>query len=1041
MRKLRLLVMVLLLPCTSLFAQQRVVSGTVTSADKTPLAGVTVINKSTKKSTVTNGSGQFTLQAEKGHVLTFTYVGYSATDVTVGDAATVSVQLKSTDKHLDVVEVTALGISRSRKSLGYATQTVKGEDIAQSQRDNLITALAGRVAGVQITTTTGMPGASNSIMLRGAVSMDGNNQPLFVIDGMPVDNSTFHQSALVSDGPNRNNDYSNRLLDINPNDIESINVLKGPEATALYGNAGASGAIVITTRKAKAGKALVSYDNSFRIEKITRFPEIQQVYSRGLAGIYDPLSRGDYFGPKYPEGTKLYDNIETFFKTGFTHKHNLSVEAGNAAASYRLSINQLNQEGVVPQTGFHRFSARLTGTAVLSPKLDLQSSLNYSSSKVRKATKGQYGFLYSLLTWPSDDDVSNYTNPDGTRRPINPGAASGTGEPDNPYWEVNKNKSEDKTERFIGNATLTYKPLTWLTLKSTLGIDQFTTNGFTSYHPESNRGIGPKGSLETYTEVSKLYTGQFTGIINKNFGQFTNQFLAGFAFDQKEDEVNAMRGERYYLPDYISINNTDPVTQRNKSTLVRIRNVGWFAQLQTGYRDILFVTLSGRYDGSSTLVRPVELGKSLADRIDPAFFFYPAASLAFNFTELEPFQPITWLDYGKLRFSIGKTGKTAKSAYVTDTRFVPVQTTGGGFTPSFYAGNPKLKPEFTHNIEVGTELKFFKNRLGIDVAYYETRSVDQITAPRLSYATGAILKWLNGGTVVNKGIEVMLTGSPVKSKNWSWDITLNFDKNRNKITKMPEGLPIFYISDYDIVPFGGAKAMYKVGNSLSALGTEPSGATSFQRNSKGQLLISPSNGLPIRDTVATLLGDRNPDFKMGFINNIQYKNWSLSMNFDIRVGGDVFNANELALHNDGLSKRTLDREQPRVIEGVLKDGLENTDNPTSNTIVVTPYYQNGYYNNIYNIEEFFEKDINWIRLRDVTLSYNLSSWLQKKQKFIKSGSVFVTATDVFMITNYTGVDPNVSALTASAGGYGGYGFDYGALALPLGVNFGLRVTF
>lgn len=1032
---LRLLAAVLLLVQSPIFAQDRVVTGTVlSSADNTPIPGVTVTNQNTNQRTQTNQSGGFTIAAQTGHVLVFTSVGYSRATVTVTDNNIITVRLNVSAGELNSVEVTALGIPRSRKSLGYATQQIKGEDIANSQRDNVITALAGRVAGVTITTTTGLPGASSAILLRGAVSMDGNNQPLIVIDGLPVDNSTFIQGNMVSDGPNRNNDYSNRLLDLNPNDIENINVLKGPEATALYGNAGASGALVITTKKAKAGTASVAYDNAFRLEKITRFPEIQQVYGRGTAGQANPLVR-TFLGPRYADTATIYNNVEGFFRTGVTQKHNIGVEAGSEKISYRLSTNILDQEGIVPKTGYNRFSVRLTGNAILSPKLDVQSSLNYVGSRTRKATKGQFGFLLSLLTWPSDDNVKNYTNPNGSRREISEGS---TTEIDNPYWDVNKNKSEDEVERLIGNTTITYKPVKWLTLKSAIGVDQYSTVGFTFIHPESRLGIATGGDLETFTENSKLYSGQFTGIITKNFRDFTNLIVAGFAFDQREYEVNALRGQRFYIPDYISINNTDPTTMRSKSTLNRVRNVGWFAQLQTGFRDILFITLSGRYDGASTLVKP---GFTLEERTKDAFFFYPAGSLSFNFTELSMFKGISYIDYGKLRFSIGKTGKTAKTPYITSSRYVPVQTTGGGFALSVFAGNPELTPEFTENYEIGGEMKFFKNRLGIDVAFYKMRSINQIVAPRLSYATGAILKWLNGGTVENKGVEIMLTGTPIRNKNFNWDIILNFDRNRNKITRMPADLPIFYISDYDILPFGGVKAFYRVGGSLSALGVEASGATRFLRNKDGKLLINPANGLPVRDTVPTLLGERLPDFKMGFINNLRYKNWSLSMNFDIRVGGDVFNGNDLAMNNIGLSKRTLDRETPRVIEGVLRDGLENSDKPTPNTILITPHYQNGYYNNIYNIEDYFERDINWIRLRDITLAYNFSSFIAKRQKLIKSGSIFVTGTDVFMITNYTGVDPNVSALNASAGGYGGQGFDYGALALPVGLNFGLRLGF
>jgi ferric enterobactin receptor len=1030
-----LLVVLFILPCTHVLAQTRTVSGIVTAEDnKIPLIGVTIMNKNTKKVAQTNASGFFSIAADKGHVLVLTYVGYASRQVTVGDEPAYNIQLKADDNALNQVEVTALNIPRNKKSLGYATQTVKGEDIANSQRDNFITALAGRVAGVTITTSTGMPGASVGIMLRGAVSMDGNNQPLFVIDGMPVDNSTMSQGNLVSDGPNRNNDYSNRLLDINPNDLESVTVLKGPEATALYGNAGASGAIIITTKKAQSGRASVVYDNAYRLEKVTRYPEIQQIYGRGTAGNRDLLTR-TFLGPKYASDATIYDNIHGFFGTGKTGKHNLSIDAGNDRASYRLSTNLLNQEGMVPQTGYDRFSVRLTGTANLSPKLDMQTSLNYSSSKVRKATKGQFGFLLSLLTWPSDDNVEQYLNEDGSRREISPGS---TTEIDNPYWDVNKNKSEDKTERFIGNTTLTYKAAKWLTFKGNLGVDQYSTNGFTSYHPESRQGLGSGGNIEVYAESSKMLTGQFTGIVNKQLGNFSNQLVAGFAFDQRNYEVISSRAEKFGLPDYISINNTDPTTVRTRNVLNRFRNVGWFGQLVTGYKDIIFLTVSGRIDGASTLVRP---GLTLDQRTEGAFFFYPSGSLSFNYSELGLFKQFSWLDYGKLRFSAGRAGKTAKTAFITDNRYVPVATTGGGFTLNVYAGNPNLTPEFTTNVEVGTEMKFLKNRVGIDVAYYWMESKNQITAPRTSYATGNILKWLNGGTIINQGVEIMFTATPIKSKNLTWDVSLNFDKNKNKITAMPADLPQFYISDYDIVPFGGVKAFYKVGGSLTALGVEGPSANRFARNKDGKLLISPSNGLPIRETVPNLLMDRNPDFKLGFINSIRYRNLSLSLNFDIKVGGDVFNANGLVLNNVGLGLRTADRETPRVIEGVLQDGLENSATPTPNTIVVTPYYQNGYYNNIYNIEDYFERDVYWVRLRDVTLTYNLSSWLTKKQKFIKSGSVFVTGTDVFMLTNYTGVDPNVSALTAAAGGYGGLGFDYGALALPLGINFGLRVGF
>ncbi len=1015
-----------------LVSKGQTISGKVVDENGKPVEAVTISIKGKTTSTKSDIKGEFTIPATIGDNLIVSSINFEKEQVKVNSATALLITLIKVEKKLDEVVVTAMGISRNKRALATPAETIKGEDLVESQRENVLTSLAGRVSGVTITTTSGAPGASVGIIIRGPVSMDGNNQPLIVVDGLPLDNSTFSQSNLVSDGPSRNNDYTNRLGDISPNDIENLTVLKGPEASALYGNAGASGAIIITTRKAKAGRTSISYDYDFRMEKVNRFLEPQTTYGRGIANVADPLVR-TFFGPKYAPGTQLYDNIGGFFKTGITNKHNLSVESGTEKASYRFSTNIINQQGIVPKTGYDRYSFRLSSSATISPKVEIQSTLNYVNAKTLKAAKGQFGFLQSLLTWPSDDNVKDYLNPDGTRNKIND---ISTTENDSPFWDVNKNKSQDVTNRFIGNVKLVVKPYKWLSLIPNLAIDQFTTNGFTLTHPESRNGITPKGILETYAENSKLISGQFTASIKKDFKKFTNTLNSGFAFDQRDYEVNSTSGTTFYLPDYNSINNTDPVTQRSKSTLNRVRNIGFFGQLETGYKNYAFLTLSGRYDGASTLVKP---GQELSERTSNAFFFYPAASLSLIYSELLKSNKI--LNYGKFRFSTGKTGKTTRTPYVTASRFGPQTTTGGGFALGAFGGNSSLKPEFTFNTEIGTEMEFFNSKIGLDFTYYQSKSVEQITAPRLSYGTGNPLKYINGGEVSNKGIDIKLTVKPIKTKSFSWDMIVTFAKNRNEILKMPADLPIFYLSDYDLAPFGGVKAFYTVGSSLYAMGVEASGATKFLKSTNGKVVINPANGLPLRDTLPNLLGDRNPDFAMGFVQKFKYKNFTLSMNFDIRKGGDVYNANELSLSLVGLSSRTLDRDNPRVIEGVLRDGLENTANPTVNTISVTPSYQNGYYNNLYNIEDFIEKNISWIRLRDVSLSYNLTSLLKKSQKFVKTGSIYITATDVFMITNYTGADPNVSGLNASVGGAGGIGYDYGALAVPIGINIGLKASF
>jgi ferric enterobactin receptor len=1044
MRKFSVKIITLLFFLLPLLSNGQTVTGKVVDEkDGKPLEGATVSVKGKTAATKTDTKGEFSIAAVKGDVLLVTSINFENKQSRVKDGGALYISLAKTEKNLDEVVVTAMGISRTKRSLGTPAQSVKGEDLAESQRENVLTSLAGRVAGVDITTTSGQPGASVGIIIRGAVSMDGNNQPLIVIDGLQVDNSTFSQGNLFSDGPNRNNDYTNRLADLSPSDIENITVLKGPEAAALYGNRGASGALVITTRRAKAGKTSVTYDYTIRGEKITRFPEIQTTFGGGtgnVTGLTGNLSRV-FFGERYPAGTKLYDNIGAFFKTGITQKHNLGVEAGTDKLSYRLSVNVINQEGIVPKTGYDRYSFRLSSSATISPKLDILSTFNFVNAKTIKAAKGQFGFLQSLLTWPSIEDVTDYLNTDGTRNKIDDGtnpttASAALGEVDNPFWDVNKNLNQDVTNRFVGNTTITLKPFKGLLLKTTIGIDRYNTTGFTLTHPQSRNGLTPKGILETFTEDSKLLAGQFTAIATKKWGKINNQLAVGFAFDQTDYEVNSTYGTTFYLQDYNSINNTDPVTQRSKSVLNRTRNVGWFGQLETGYNNMAYLTLSSRYDGASTLVAP---GLELEDRVKNAYFLYSSISMSFIYTEL--FKSRGVLNYGKLRFSYGNTGKTTKTPYVTASRFGPQVTTGGGFALGAFGGNNLLTPEFSYNLEVGTEMKFFNDKIGLDFTYFNTRSESQIVAPRLSYGTGNPLKYINGGTVSNQGIDITLTATPIKRKNFSWDVTVNFDKIKNEILEMPADLPIFYISDYDLLPIAGVKAFYTKGSSLYKLGVEPSGATSFLRNNTGQIIINPGTGLPVRDTLATALGDRIPEFRMGLVQKFKYKNFSLSINFDIRKGGDVFNGNELILSTVGLSKRTLDRETPRVIQGVLNDAFVNTANPTPNTISVTPAYQNGYYNNIYNIEDYVEKNISWIRLRDVTLAYNLTPFLKSKQKFVKGGSVFVTATDVFMITNYTGADPNVSGLNASVGGAGAIGYDYGALALPIGINAGIKVNF
>ena len=1024
-KKLLMLLWGIMMLANQVFAQQSNVTGKVTSNDGQPMPGVSVRVKGTQVVSQTTTAGTFSIAAKSGDVLTFTFIGMLPQDRTVGSGP-VNVVLAEDQNNLTEVVVTAIGITRDKKAMGYSAQTLKGADIAATQRDNFLNALQGRVAGAIITPTSGTPGASSSIVIRGGVSLDGDNQPLFVVDGLPISNKTFSDYSLVGQGGfNRTNDFGNRAMDINPEEIESLTILKGPEAAALYGTQGASGAVVITTKRAKAGSARVLYSNSFRIENVSKFPEIQTVYGGGAGGIFDETERTrTYFGAKYPANKTLIDNIGNFYKTGFTQRHNASVEGGSEKLSVRTGISYTDQSGMVPTTGYNSLNFKVSVTSKISEKISMNASINYINSRTDKAYKGVGSAMLSSLSWPLIDDMRNYLDANGNRRTI---TGTLSAELDNPYWSLNKNPNWDKINRVLSNVGIDYKPTDWFALTARVGADVFAQQGLSAYHPQSysSNVAGSAysgGGINTFNANSRLFNTAVVATFKKDFGKFKPVLRVGGDLTDDSYQTNAQFGTRFYQENYYSMNNTDPTTQRVTFNDELKRKVGGFANVELGYDDFLYLSLIGRQDYSSTLP------------INNYSFFYPATSLSFVFSELAPFKKLSWLSMGKLRASWGQSGKDARNAYVTKTKLVAQGTTGGGYATDVTAGNPDLVAEFTTSKEAGFEMGFFKNRLSVDFTYFEATSDKQITAPRLSYGTGAILGYINSGKIRNRGFEFLIKGTPVQNDTFSWDISANVARTRGKILTLPAGQDVFYISDTWLTD--DVRAQYTVGSSISAFA-----GNNYLYNNAGQLLINPANGMPIRDAVFTPIGDRAPDFTVGVTNSFTYKNFNLSFLLDIRKGGDIYNATEQYLYARGLSKLTLDREVPRIIQGVFRDGLENTANPTKNNVVVIPYITTSYYSSFSNTADFLQKDVNWIRLKDITLSYNLPQKLFVGSKTFKSVNVFVTGTDLLMLTNYNGVDPQVSGLSAAAGGLGGSGIDYGNVGLPRAFNFGVRVGF
>jgi ferric enterobactin receptor len=1030
----RLLAAGLLLLCSFVLkAQEKIITGTIVATeDNAPLQGVTVKVQGTKNTTTTNEAGYYSIKAKEGDVLQFSYIGYTAQDYKVGNAAAHNVKLAQLGSQIGEVIVTAYGIKKSKRDLTYQAIQVDAEEIASTKRDNFINSLAGRVPGAMVTSTTGMPGASSSIILRGPTSIDGTNQPIFVVDGLIIDNSAMEsQDRLPGGNANRNNDFGNRAMDINPEDIESLTILKGPEATALYGSDGSNGAIIITTKKGQKGKTSISYNNSFRFEKVYRLPKIQNVFDQGSLGVTNPTLR-TFFGQRIPAGTQLYDNVDNFFQTGRTQIHNLSLDGGSDIATYRFTAGYYDNTGVVPTTGFKRYNFRLNSTFKFNQKFNATTSFAYTNSRTDKALKGSTGFLLSLLTWPIDDDIKVFTNPNGTRRTIrNDGSLV---EDDNPFFDVTKNKNYDINDRLNGNIQLSYDVSKMLNLTSIIGVDYYAGKGVLFNHPESNNGRLTGGNITEYRQQQRLINGTFRATLKKKFGQVNNTLIGAFTFDSRKEEVNGTRGERLFDPSFISLNNTDPLTIATITTNTNFNRMGAFLNYTGTFKNYWTVSLSGRMDGSSRLIDPLNY------QLKDALYYYWSAGT--NLILTDAFNLPKQISYAKVRLSYATTGRDPSTPYVKSNRFIQSNTNGGGFVPSVTQGNSSLRPEFGKNLEVGAEAKFFKGRLGFDFAFYDQKVSDQLIAPRLSYASGAILQWINGGDVTNRGIELQVTGSPIKNKNFTWNSTINFARNRNKILKMPAGLPQFYNSD--TWGLGNLRNISQEGGNIYQLA-----GNRFDRNINGDLIISATSGLPIRITgtgistgTFTVIGDRQPDFTVGLQNSFTYKSFTLSFLLDIRKGGDIFNGTEYLLYTRGISTRTLDRETPRIIKGVLNDGLQNTANPTPNTIVINPLFRSDYYTAGSIEEDFIERDINWLRMRDITLNYKISPKILKKQKVLKSASVFCTVTDPFIFTNYTGADPAVNGNNVSTrGGIGGIGMDTGNLATPLGVNFGVNIQF
>lgn len=1008
-------------------SQNGVVRGIVLDEQDAPITGVTILVAGTSRATTSGENGTFSLRANGSDSLVFSAVGYNSVSEKVGNRSEITVRLTKDERSLDeVVITTEFGMKRVARAVGSSVQQIDGSTIAESGRDAFITALQGRVPGLNVTSTSGAPGASTTVVLRNITSISGNNQPLYVVDGVPMNNSSFDPIGMAGTGSGsfsvRNLDFGSRGNDFNPEDIESVTVLKGAAAAALYGSDASNGAIIITTKKGKAGRGRVTYSNSFKWDKAYGYPEMQTKYANGNFGTTNYYNTSKY-GGLYPDGMKQYDNIAAILQTGFSQKHNASVEAGSDRATIRAGFSYLDQDGVVKTTAYDRTNISISGQAKVTDWLRFEGSMQYTKTDNSKVLRGTDGPLYRAMLWPMVDNVSNYLAADGSHMR----------KPDyyvdedllNPLFALYRNKYYDKSDRFLSNIALNFTPVKNTFLRTQLGWDIGTQTFVTSTHPyyfNKNAGVGE------YNLVQANFSDPTVNILagyNNKFFKDKISFSGQVGYHQFENAVvrEATNGTKFIIPDFQSINNTDPLTQTatQRNTKRRIQAIS--AQFEFGYRNLAFLTFRGRNDWSSTL--PINNNR----------YFYPAVEGAFVLSDLEFIKKIEAINFIKLRGSVARVGKDAGPLEI-DPQLEPTNLSGGGFKYGFTGPNPNLRPEMITEREAGLDFRLFKSRVNGSFSYFTTKNNDQIVKGfRLSYATGFVLNTMNVGSFKTWGWEAHLDGDIIKNNSVVWNLGVNASRGKSKVLYLPDNVSEYY--NAYTWNSGNIRNGIMVGQPITTLT-----GLAYERNKNGDILIEPTTGIPVVRSLWSVIGDREPKLRFGIVSSVSYKNLRLSTLLAGRYGATVVNGTKRTMMTNGTSWESVSQREagPYVFDGVLRDGMENSDNPTKNTIGLDYRI---YGATIYGggDENWLEKNVNYLRMQELRFSYSLPAKVLSRTRLISSADLFVVGNDLFTWTNYSGIDAVGNTVSAAAGGTGGEGYDVWSLPNPRGLTIGFSITF
>ena len=1002
----------------AVFAQSRVIKGTIKdSKTNETLPGVTVLVQGTTTATSTDAKGEFNISVEGADKkLVVSSVGFTTRIVPVpADMEVFEIALESGSVMLQETVVTALGVSKEKKALGYSVSEVSGDAVRRSGEANIIEALAAKAPGIEVVGSGGTPGASTKITVRGPTDFSGSNQPIIVIDGVIMDNST----NTVSPGDAAFNmnlqgvSESNRALDINPDDIESVSILKGPAAAALYGSSAANGAIVYTTKRGKGKTFGATYSSSVGIDQVSNLPKLQTTYAQGgLDNNNVPQytnTTSNSWGPTISSlGLTAHNVYKDFFQTGYTYTNNVSVYGGNDNSSMRLAAGNTNQSGIVPNSSLKRTNVRITDDTKITDKISAGGTINYTNTSGVRVQNGSNlaGTMLTLTRTPAEFDITKYQNPDGTQRQY-------FANYDNPLYSTYNNPYTDQTNRVVGNVFLDYKPLSYLDINWKVGTDVYSTNTSQVYAISSmgNDNVDGKGQVNLSSlmsrDVSSNLIVKFNKQLSDNFGL---DALVGYNFIYDESQSIFARGRTLTVPNYYNLNNAAELYSSN-SLFYQKQNAA-LMDATINYKRMLYLNLTGRNEWNTAF------GKNNKS------FFYPKVDMSWVFSET--FKMPSWFSFGKIRAAYANTG-IAPSPYSDRTYYsVPYFTDGygtpnslpylgqAGLAQSFALGNADIKPERIADLETGTNLSFFKNRITVDFTYYNETSSDLLISVPTPASSGYTSRLVNAGTMTNKGIELALGGTPVKTKNFDWTINLGWSQNRNKITALANGLNQF---TYE-TGFGGLSSEAVLGQPYGVF----YGST-WKQNAGGQLLLD-ANGLPQVSATSSVVGNPNPKWLMNINNSFSYKAWNFSFLWDIRHGGDMWNGTEQSLNTKGKSAATVDRNATYDVVGVYDAGTPNAGQAHTTHLIGYDGSGADYYTYIKGQNG---ADINaiqdggWIRLRSVSISYRFDLTKKEGKHTFKYVELGASGRNLFLYTKYTGVDPETSLTGA---GSNIKGFDY-----------------